>query len=92
MLTVHTTLDWVRIVWRLKRQGFRREGRRIVTPGAVEMILPDFVRGRIRLCADYDEAWGYTLLSDSTAADDFLTTFAQEFIKPLPRARSSACS
>ena len=51
-------------------------------PGAIEMIFPDFVRDRIRLHADYDEAWGYSLLSNSAEADEFLKNFARAFIKP----------
>ena len=53
--------------------------------GAIEMIFPDFVRDRIRLQANYDEAWGYSLLSDSTEADDFLKGFAGALIKSHPQ-------
>jgi hypothetical protein len=54
---------------------FSREGHRVLGPGQV--IVPDFVRGKIRLLAGWDDWSGYYLLSESAAGDEFLSAYAK---------------
>ncbi|MDD4963723.1 MAG: hypothetical protein PHI11_07390 [Gallionella sp.] len=66
---------------RLKLQfvhGFRREGHRV--RGLNEVIVPNFVRGNIRLLAGWDNWSGYYLLSESVSGDDFLSVYAKDYV------------
>ncbi|MCC8998135.1 MAG: hypothetical protein LM522_01350 [Candidatus Contendobacter sp.] len=60
------------------KHGFRREGRRVF--GFDETIVPDFVRGDIRLLAGWDNWSGVYLLADSPEADTFLNEAAERGI------------
>lgn len=54
----------------LRLQGFHREGRAIVGPD--EVVLPDHVRGDLRLNAGWDCFAGHHLLAEDDAGDRFL--------------------
>lgn len=61
-------------------RGFRRESRRAASQDAI--IVPDFVRGNVRLRAGWDIWSGLYLLSESAAGDDFLRAFAKKWLPP----------
>ena len=58
------------------RYGFYRWGAWI-PPIADEGIYPDFIRGRLRIHAGYDNWVGYDLLASNADADAFLRRFFQ---------------
>lgn len=67
--------DWIRLHVLLRlRYGFCSEGRWIL--GAGEALLPDFVRGELKLLVSHESRIGLSLLSESDEGDAFLRTFA----------------
>lgn len=63
-------------------QGFRRSGRRVFGRGIT--IVPDFIRGNIRLHAGSDNDSGTYLLAAGSSGDRFILKFAQEIGCNLP--------
>ncbi len=61
------------------RHGFRRGGHRILGMG--EAIFPDFVRGNLRLFADFDDLVGLNLYSESPEGDAFLRRLAGRHVQ-----------
>jgi hypothetical protein len=74
------------IEWHLTySQGFRRIGRRVFGRGIT--IVPDFIRGNVRLHAGSDNDSGTYLLAISSSGDRFLLKFSEEIgCKLLPDA------
>ena len=80
-------LVWVRLLLQIKYR-FARQGQRILGTG--EALFPDFVRGNIRLLADYESLVGFTLSAESAEADTFLRWFAARHAQPTVQADGHA--